>query len=55
MSAALNPEPAMVEFLLEHGANPEATDNDGATPLDLAIAANNQATARVLREHATGT
>ena len=37
------------------GADVEAQDNDGATPLDLALDAGNRATAQVLEEHAEGT
>lgn len=41
----------LVEMLLRKGADPEARDAEGATPLDRALAAGRDATARLLRDH----
>jgi uncharacterized protein len=41
----------MVAWLLEHGADVEALDYNGKTPLELAVAGNHDAIADLLRTH----
>ena len=43
--------PGTVELLLAGKADVNAKDNDGQTPLQLAVAANHEDVARVLRQH----
>jgi len=49
--AAYLGDPAMIEYLLEHGADLNRTSNDGSTPLVLAILNGRFEAAKVLLEH----
>ncbi len=48
--AVLFGPPAMVAWLLAHGADPELGDNEGKTPLQIAVANDNTAAAELLRQ-----
>ncbi|HUP26839.1 MAG TPA: ankyrin repeat domain-containing protein, partial [Chloroflexia bacterium] len=41
----------MARWLLEHGANPNAQDYEGKTPLKIALANSNEELSQLLREH----
>jgi ankyrin repeat protein len=49
MLATLNGQGRVVDALLAHGADPNAADIDGTTPLQVAEAANQTAIAAALR------
>ena len=42
-------QPAIVRLLLDHGGDPNATDEEGKTALDIAVAENHQEIAEILR------
>lgn len=47
LSAALNPDPAVAKLLLDRGANPNAADRRGLTPLHVAMLWNSDDAARI--------
>jgi uncharacterized protein len=49
MLAALHGQSQAVDVLLAHGADPNAADGHGTTPLQAAVAGNQQAIAASLR------
>jgi ankyrin repeat protein len=51
MLATLGGHAASVTWLLAHGADPNAADADGMTPLQVAVADRQPAIAAALRSH----
>ena len=53
-ATVLDADSAIVQALLEHGANVNQLDRDGRTPLAIAVCLNRHALAALLREHGAG-